>query len=157
MMKLLFLVALTLLIAGCATTGISDIVPCVAPPPKNAASKTDYELGVKVAADLQKLGGNVGAELKNAFETELNANFPKMSDENVALYLFLNAITCYLKNGKVGEQVAIEMAATVRAKYGAKNKLMGVGEKVTPVERALIDKSSLATAIHRELRYLSLE
>lgn len=145
-MKGLFLAVVLGLISFFSFTGCVTH-SCITPPISSVDS--DKKKIVDITAKLDKL--QASGELKTDFETTLKQNFDKLNDSNAALLLFLNAIDCYLQRGKVGQDVAREMVAVVRARWGAKNGLAGTLPTLTPVEKQIIDKSQNATAIYGRL------
>ena len=90
--------------------------PCITPPPM-ATSEQD-QVAASVAAQLQQLpvGGNLSASYSQIVQT----TYDKLADNDKSLYLFLLAIDCYLKDGKVGREIAQQMAQIVQARWAAR-------------------------------------
>lgn len=111
---------------------------CIKPPPLK--SEADRKAAVTLAAELEKL--NVDAKIQTDFGKVVNTAFDKLSEDNMTLYLLLSSIECYLKHGKIGQEVAKEMAQLVRTRWAAKAGLMGAADnRLTPRERDLIGQS----------------
>src|SRR5438552_2149118 len=118
----------------CCASG-PPVLPCITAPPGHMLSQNDNTIAASLTTDLQKLGVKAGADLKAEFQSKVDADFDKLSDANVSLFLFLQAIDCYMKNGKIGESIAKDMVAIVRARWGARQGLAGAPQpQLTPVE-----------------------
>jgi hypothetical protein len=113
---------------------------CIVPPITEA--HRDFKSATKVGVELEQLPINV--ELKANFKRILDDKFAVMSDENVALALFLNAIDCYLQRGPAGETIAIELARElmlmVKARWAAEKSLLGASLELTPIEKNILMK-----------------
>jgi hypothetical protein len=146
------------ILLGAAACAARPPIPCIAPPCVGSYKyQTDEKSALDVSAKLQKIALDAGVKLQDEFKTVLEENFDKMSDSNVALYLFLNAIDCYLKSGKVGQDVAKMMAGTVHTRWGSSKGFAGITPSLTPAERALIAPSPFANQILGAFTSLGIE
>lgn len=87
--------------------------PCVVPPPTLAASSHEIALDLSVKFMSLPVSPTMSTDFKNASSEA----FDKLSDDNAAYYMSLQAIDCYLREGKVGQAVALQMAADVQARW----------------------------------------
>lgn len=137
-----------------STTGcVTPKATCITPPLTH--SESDRKAAIEISGKLEKIP--ISGTLKLDFEKTLKSDFDKLSDTNAALLLFLNAIDCYLQRGKVGHEIAKEMAAIVRSKYAAAAGLQGTDAVLTPIERSLIQKSTEADKILGRLRQFGIQ
>lgn len=129
-----FLLCVFILAYGCTSLN------CITPPPGMQEEKR--KVAAEIAGKLTKIGAaeNEG-KLKADYEGFLKTEFATLSDRNTSLYLFLSAIDCYLKHGKVGHEIAREMAATVRKQWASLIGLSGAEPLLSPRERDEIRKS----------------
>jgi hypothetical protein len=111
-----------LLLAACCSQDVP--VACVVPPPTSQAA--DHSKLVTLSVKLEKLP--LDADFSAKFNDTVSQSFQTLSDKNATLYLFLQAIDCYLRHGKVGERIAQEMADFVRASWAQTT----VGQRGTP-------------------------
>jgi hypothetical protein len=118
--------ALLLLLAACCTPE-----PCITPPPMSSAH--DNEVAIGISAQLS--GIPVGGSLSTSFKNIVNTQYDQLDENDKALFLFLRAIDCYLKDGKAGEDVAQVMAQLVKDKYSAKAAAAPVGARILPLSR----------------------
>jgi hypothetical protein len=111
MRTLALLVALA--VEGVSCAGQVD-PPCVVPPPTLAASS--HDLGVNLSVKLMSvpITPTLGTDLKSA----CSETFDKLSDDNAALYMCLQAIDCYLKRGKLGQSEAVSLMTFVQQRWG---------------------------------------
>ncbi len=96
--------------------GCSAQKNCIQPPPMTSIEQDQVAGAVALQLANVPVGGNVSAN----FSTTLNQTYDKLDEPDKALFLYLTAIECYLKEGKVGEDIANQMAQLVREKYGSK-------------------------------------
>ena len=105
-------------IAFLAATFISccNHQPCIQPPPMS----TDEENSVAISLAAQLANIPVGGSLSTTFSNIVKNEYSMLNDNDKTLYLFLTAIQCYLQEGKVGEDIARQMAQIVKDKYDTK-------------------------------------
>jgi hypothetical protein len=63
---------------------------------------------------------SLGTDLKSA----CSETFDKLSDDNAALYMCLQAIDCYLKRGKLGQGEAVSLMTFVQQRWGSSGKTL---------------------------------
>jgi hypothetical protein len=132
------------LVVACSKASL----PCIAPPPAKLLSDRETPFLANITADLQKIGLQDGPDVKDRFASRLQGEFDTLSDPNASLFLFLEAIDCYLKNGKVGEDVARSMAGLVMTRWSAKQGLAPAPSGgLSPDERNAIAASPLRNQI----------
>jgi hypothetical protein len=146
----LILAMFAILISG---VGCHTATSCITPP--ITSSESDHTNAVDLSVQLTKI--EASGDIKLSFENTVKQNFDKLNDSNAALLLFLNAIDCYLQRGKIGHDVAIEMADVVRARWGAKNGLSGSSPTLSPIERQLIQKSPNSAIILGRLNEFGIQ
>lgn len=123
---------------------------CITPPPMETSEQNTF--AASVAAQLA--GAPATGSLSASYSDIVKATYDKLSDasNDKALFLFLTAIDCYLKDGKVGQDIAKQMAQLVQTKWSAKQG--------PPTARLVpLDKRSpdLAPKIHSVLKQVGLE
>lgn len=133
MKRLIGIVALTLLTSafGCK---------CIEQPLTH--SEQTKKAIVDVSAKLEKLPAQ--GDVKTNFEQSVKTDFATLNDDNTALLLYLNAIDCYLRHGKIGGEVAKELVEIVRKWWGAKHGFSPGGPlpgALQPVEKSTIKQS----------------
>ncbi|MEO0652309.1 MAG: hypothetical protein AAFZ65_16675 [Planctomycetota bacterium] len=140
---------LTLLTAGCAST---PDVGCITPPPVLTASQRTTAL--EIAADLEAIPkGNLAFDFQDA----ILLNFDRLSDPNACLYLYLKAIECYLDQGKVGRDLAAELAGYVRVAWARRCGFRNAPLELTPAEWEHIADSRYGPYIQGPLSTIGFE
>ena len=127
---------------------------CVIEVPKTS-DETQKKISAEIAAKLGRLAAST--DLKGAYDSTVKTEYGRLSDENMALLLFLNAIHCYLQDGKVGEAIANQMAETVRQRWAAKKGISGTTPKLSPLEMRHIRESPYAAELTKRLQEFHLE
>lgn len=120
-MKTAVCAALLALLSSCCSRG-----SCIKPPPMS--SEEQNTVAANIAAQLA--GAPAGGSLSVSYSNILKETYDKLSDNDKALYLFLVAIDCYLEDGKVGQEIAKQMAQAVQAKWAAKQPLTARSTKL---------------------------
>jgi hypothetical protein len=137
-----FLAALALLIVPACASG-----PCIVPPAMDTSEQNT--VAATIAANLA--GAPASGNLSVNFSTIVKTDYDKLNDNDKALYLMLLAVECYLKEGKVGQDIAKQMAKLVQDKWGAK-------EAASRDPRKLDERSpTLAPRIHEIRKKVGLE
>jgi hypothetical protein len=150
----LLTVAGCVLLSGCRLHSDSPTyTSCIKPPP--VKSDVDRSAEADIAAKLEKL--QASGELKGDFNKVVNTDYDKLSDNNAALLLFLEAIDCLMDRGQIGEAVARQMADIVRARWGAREGLAGIAPTLTPVEKNFINASPEKDLIYARLREFGIQ
>jgi hypothetical protein len=121
---------LLLVLGSCCSTA----EPCITPPPMQSDRDNEIGLGISVQLAQVPVGGSLSANFKNI----LNTKYDLLDENDKALYLFLKAIDCYLKDGKVGEAIATDMAAAVRAKYLVKAGTAPPTARTVPLAKSTV-------------------
>lgn len=147
---MLLLAIFTMLISGATCRPNTS---CITPP--ITSSESDRTNAIEITAQLTKIVTAV--DVKTSFQNCVKQNFDKLNDSNAALLLFLNAIDCALQKGKIGQDVAIELAKVVHERWGAKNGLSGTLPTLTPIERQLIQKSPNSAVIFARLNEFGIQ
>ena len=130
-LQFLFIFVLLTLLTGCA---------CITPAIEKENIKNTRVLEAAAKLDKIQSSGNIKAD----FSKELDETFGKLSDSNTELYLFLTAIECYLKHGKIGQAIAVDLAQGVRKKYLAMNPILskypiaGISDQIHSLEQSVI-------------------
>jgi len=120
-------------LAGCAKK------PCILPALQRQQI-TDKK-AVEVGGQLQQLPAS--GNLKTDFQKSVDQNFSQLPNEDMALFLFLTAIDCYLQRGEAGKDIAATLAQGVREKYLSVKKFAGAspGPELTALELAKLRES----------------
>lgn len=139
-------VFLLLASTGCRTCSITP------PPTSTSADRTN---AVEISSQLSKIVN--AANITASFDSSVQNNFDKLSDSNAALLLFLNAIDCYLSHGKIGQDVANQMAQVVKQRWGAANGLAGGMPTLSPIEKHIIAESPDSEAITARLNEFGIQ
>lgn len=107
---------------------------CTIDPPQTQ-SKEDREAIVKFAGKFGDVDGTP-TEVEASFRRLVDENHQQLSDANACLLLELRAIDCYLKHGKVGEEIARQMVEMIYRRTMSQHKIAGVGEptQIKPLE-----------------------
>ena len=121
--------------------------PCITPPPMSTTEQDTF--AASVAAQLQQL--QAGGSLSASYTKIVQDTYDKLADNDKALYLFLLAIDCYLKDGKAGRDVAREMADVVKARWSAREP---AAARTLSIDRRSPD---VAPKIHEIMRRVGLE
>lgn len=116
-------VVILVVIHGCAPQK-----NCIQPPPMSSNEQDQIAGAVALQLANVPVGGNVSAN----FSATLNQTYDKLDEPDKALFMYLTAIECYLKEGKVGEEIAGQMAQLVRDKYGAKAAMAPSTSRAVP-------------------------
>jgi hypothetical protein len=126
--------------------------PCIVPPPMETNEQNSIAVGI--AAQLASLP--VGGSLSTTFSNTVHNTYDKLADNDKSLYLFLLAIECYLKEGRVGQDIARQMAQMVQTKWTEKET---VGTKDLRPTLSRVDSRSpkLAPRIHSVMKKVGLE
>ena len=140
-------------LASAATLGCCRNDHCVEPP--LLKQESDKSVAIDIAAKLDKLP--LTADLKTEFKDTLNQEFNKLSDKNASLLMFLQAIDCYLKAGKAGEDLARQLFTLVRDWWAAIHDFRGLDNRISPAERAAIDESSFADQIYKYYKQFGVQ
>jgi hypothetical protein len=125
---------------------------CVTVPP--VSSEDQRKAATDIALKLEKLKTSGGIEAE--FDKTVKSEYAKLSDENMALLLFLNAIHCYLQDGKVGQEVAATMAQVVRDRWASKKGIQGGTPKLSPLEKDELRQSEYKADLEARFRELGL-
>lgn len=123
-------VLLALSLVGCPAG------PCITPPPLKTDDQT--KLAVSLAAKFAELPG--GATLSTDFSRVVDTTFAQLNDNDAAYYMSLQAISCYLNEGKAGQLIALNMYRAVRDKYLAKPGANSASHPQAPQIKAMTDK-----------------
>lgn len=137
-----FFPVLALLVSCCSHQ------PCIQPPPMTTSEQTT--IAANVAAQLTAVP--VGGNLSGSYTNIVNNSYDKLADNDKALFLFLIAIECYLKEGKIGGGIAKQMAQLVRDRWGSKER--GIGVTTKEIDRRSPD---YAPRIHDMLKKVGIE
>jgi predicted small lipoprotein YifL len=144
-MKVPLAAALLTALASCCNHG-----PCITPPPMETSDQTT--IAASVAAQLA--GAPATGSLSATYSSIVKDTFDKLADNDKALYLFLVAIECYIKEGQVGQEIAKGMAQTVQAKWASKQ----AATSLTARSKTLDQRSpGVAPRIHSVLKQVGLE
>lgn len=149
--------SLFLLVLGCrkGTDGVTPTLESCIQPPATAVTGEDAIIG-KIAVDLvEKVVVDGSAEAN--FKSIVKADFSKLSDRNISLLLFLRAISCYLDQGLVGEEIARQMAQFVREEWSAQAGFRGKDGPLTPLELRYIEQSPDSEEIVSKLKGLGIQ
>lgn len=133
---------------GCESTESCITVPAT-------SSEKDRSVLIKAKAQLAQVPAS--GDLETRFNNIVKEEFDTISDEDKALFLFLTAIDCYLQRGAVGEQIALDMSQTVRARWGARKGFSGAPDTLQPIELREIREAEDGDAILRLFRSLGIQ
>ncbi len=122
--------------------------PCITPPPMT----TEEQNNVAASIAAQLAGAPATGSLSASYSNIVKDTYDKLQDNDKALYLFLLAIECYLNEGKVGEDIAKNMAQMVQIKWGSKQG--PVTARKEPLDKRSPD---IAPRIHAILNRVGLE
>jgi hypothetical protein len=140
-----FLCAMLLLpLIACCSHG-----NCITPPPMESTDQTN--LAASIAAQLA--GAPATGSLSVSYSTIVKDTYDKLADNDKALYLFLVAIECYLKEGQVGQDIAKQMAQSVQTKWASKQNINPAARVKTLDQRS----PDVAPKIHSVLKKVGLE
>jgi len=90
------------------------------------------------------------------YGTVVQSSFAKLSDRNMTLYIFVQAISCYLKNGDAASQeVAKAMTELLRAELARGARHGDLRGPLTAEEKADIQKSRYADLIWIDFQLFS--
>jgi hypothetical protein len=119
--------------------------PCIQIPKELSAEDAKKALDLKGELEATVKGkGDVAAK----YDTVVRDNFAKLSQRNMTLYLFSQAIDCYLKHGdQASKEVAKIMAETLRAELARSGGHASLTGPLTAEEEAEIKKSPYANVI----------
>lgn len=109
-MKLFLGLLLVFLVSCCSHES------CITPPPM-ATSEQNTVAG---SIALSLAGAPASGSLSGSYSSIVKNDYDKLADNDKALFLFLKAIDCYLKDGKVGQDIAKQMAQAVQTKWASK-------------------------------------
>lgn len=99
---------LAFLVSGCFWSR-----PCITPPPM--ATSDQNSMAASVSAQLAALP--VGGSFSGSYSNIVTNSYDKLGDNDKSLYLFLLAIDCFLDDGKIGQDIAKQMAKLIMAKW----------------------------------------
>jgi hypothetical protein len=106
-------------------------------------SKKAADIAAKAEAAIQGQ-----ADVAARYDTVLHQTFAKLSDRNVTLYIFAQAIECYLKhNNQASNDVANRMTELLRAELANSRGGEGLTGPLTAPEESDIKKSPYASTI----------
>jgi hypothetical protein len=154
--------SLTLLNSGCnsgttpgsgKTTNPGPSANCIEVP--KVSDEKQKNIAAEIAAKLEKLP--VSGDIQGKYDTLVKEEYARLSDDNMALLLFLNAIHCYLNDNKVGKDIALLMADTVRKRWAAKQGFSGTDKKLSPAEKEKINESEYAKLLNERLSEVGLK
>lgn len=130
---------------------------CITPPPMT----TDEQNSIAVGLAAQLASVPVGGSLSTTFSTIVKNEYDRLTDNDKTLFLFLQAIDCYLKDGKVGQDIAKSMAKMVNDKWSSKETVAAppTARIDLPALRKKIDTRTpaYATQIHSLLQKFGQE
>lgn len=141
-MKILVCAALAAALSSCCSHGT-----CITPPPMESSEQNT--LAASVAAQLA--GAPAGGSLSVSYSNIIKDTYDKINDNDKALYLFLVAIECYLKEGQVGQDIAKQMATLVQTKWSAKQAAGPVTARSTKLEQRVPDLAPRIRSIQKKL------
>lgn len=95
------------LLSGCFSQ------PCITPPPMSTMQQRDIAL--KLAAQFPSVP--VGGDVETHFMATSSAAFEQLSDDNAAYFMSLQAIQCYLREGRAGQLIAIRLSRDLQKKW----------------------------------------
>ena len=142
-MKTFLCLVLAFALASCCSHS-----QCITPPPMETSDQNTIAASIAV----QLAGAPASGNLSTTYSDLVKNTYDKLADNDKALYLFLIAIDCYLKDGKVGEQIAKQMAQIVQAKWSSKQP--PVTARIKPLDQRSPD---VAPRIHEILKKVGLE
>ena len=122
--------------------------PCITPPPMT----TEEQNNVAASIAAQLAGAPATGSLSVSYSNIVKDSYDKLQDNDKALFLFLLAIDCYLNEGKVGQDIAKNMAQAVQAKWGSKQG--PVTARRIPLDQRSPD---VAPRIHAILKRVGLD
>lgn len=148
-MKHLPIALLSLLMACCTVDR-----PCIQPPPISDDQQHSIALGVSASL----ISAPISGSLTTNFTNVVNTKYDTLVDNDKALFLFLTAIECYLKEGEAGQEIAKSMATLVQNKWAAREApptaRVSIPALLTKVDTRTPD---LAPRIHSILKKVGLE
>lgn len=114
---------------------------CIQPPTLATEEETrranDLANTLKSVVDESAKGVNSDSKFKAAFSDALKTQYDKLSDENATLYLFSQAIFCYLNlKSEAGNHAAEQWTQMLIERHREKHHAMGAGQPLTLEERA---------------------
>jgi hypothetical protein len=121
-------------------TGRPPPKSCIQPPQLATEEQTqranDLANTLKSVVDASAKGVDSDSKFKAAFSDALKTHYDKLSDENVTLYLFSQAIYCYLTlKSQAGNHAADQWTQMLIEKYREKRHAQGAGQPLTLEER----------------------
>ena len=144
-MKSVLCAALTAALASCCSHST-----CITPPPMSTEEQNTF--AASVAAQLA--GAPATGSLSVSYSNIVKDTYDRINDNDKALYLFLVAIECYLKEGQVGQEIAKQMAQSVQNKWAAKQAAGSLTARSVPLDKRSPD---VAPRIHAVLKKVGLE
>lgn len=123
---------------------------CITPPPMETSEQST--VAASVAAQLA--GAPATGSLSVSYSDIVKNTYDKINDNDKALYLFLVAIECYLKEGQVGQDIAKSMATLVQNKWSAKQSAGSLTARKVPLDQR---SPTIAPKIHSVLKQVGLE
>jgi biopolymer transport protein ExbD len=123
--------------------------PCIQIPQELSTEQSKKALDVRSQLESAIKGkGDVAAK----YDTILKQNFAKLSERNVTLYLFVQAIDCYLKHGdQASRDIAKTMTELLRAELANSSGSGSLSGPLTADEVRDINKSPYAAVILKRL------
>jgi hypothetical protein len=79
------------------------------------ATSDQNSMAASVSAQLAALP--VGGSFSGSYSNIVTNSYDKLGDNDKSLYLFLLAIDCFLDDGKIGQDIAKQMAKLIMAKW----------------------------------------
>lgn len=122
-------------------TGRPRLDSCIQPPKLASEEQTqranDLANTLKSVVDASAKGVDSDSKFKAAFSDALKTHYDKLSDENATLYLFSQAIYCYLNlKSEAGNHAAEQWTQMLIERHREKHHAMGSGQPLTLEERA---------------------
>jgi hypothetical protein len=114
---------------------------CIHPPALASEEQThranDLANTLKSAVSSSGKGVDSDSKFKAAFSDALKTQYDKLSDENATLYLFSQAIYCYLNlKSETGNRAAEQWTQMLIETHREKHHAQGAGQPLTLEERA---------------------
>ena len=127
-------------IGGCAQNhpSIETTPLCIQVPP--TLSTNEKKIGADIAAKLEQL--KVDGSLKANYERAARSEWGKLSDANAELFIFLQAIDCYLQRPTpISQEMARELMNIVRARWGASQNIAGTTPNLSRLEKSKLSET----------------